>query len=117
MGFCAFRAPHGNDKMIRTSEGDLMKRTLTTVFLLAAVFRAVADCPDNPCPPGITSILDCPDEGCRQTAFDPNHPYDSELNKRKNVRSDDQQPVLRSVHWIKVSKIQRISLSAEVATN
>jgi hypothetical protein len=74
--------------MIGTGGGDFMKRILTTVFLLASVFCAPADCPDNPCPTGITSILDCPDEGCRQSAFDPNHPYDAELNKRKNVRSD-----------------------------
>ena len=78
-----------------------MKRTLPVLFLLASVFCAPADCPDNPCPTGITSILDCPDEGCRQSAFDPNHPYDAELNKRKNVRSDDQQPALRSIRWIK----------------
>ena len=82
-----------------------MKRTLATVFLLAAVFCAPADpqepCPDKPCPHKITEIGDCPDEGCRQSAFDPYHPYDPELNKRKNIRSDDQQPVLRTIRWIK----------------
>lgn len=59
-----------------------MKRALTILFFVASVFRAFADCSDNPCPSGITSITECPDEGCRQTAFDPNHPYDAELNKR-----------------------------------
>ena len=82
-----------------------MKRTLATLLLLPFVFCAPADaqqpCPDNPCPTVITKIGDCPDEGCRQSAFDPNHPYDPELNKRKNVRSDDQQAVLRSIRWIK----------------
>src|SRR5206468_3413513 len=79
----------------------IMKGILTTLFLFASVFSALGDCQDNPCPTGITSILDCPDEGCRQSAFDPNHPYDAELNRRKNIRSDDQQPVLRSIRWIK----------------
>jgi hypothetical protein len=78
-----------------------LKGTLTSIFLFAFVFCALGDCQDNPCPTGIMSILDCPDEGCRQSAFDPNHPYDAELNKRKNIRSDDQQPVLRSIRWMK----------------
>ena len=65
------------------------------------VFSALGDCQDNPCPNAINSITDCPDEGCRQGTFDPNHPYDAELNKRKNIRSDDQQAVLRSIRWIK----------------
>ena len=55
-----------------------MKRALTILFFVASVFRAFADCSDNPCPSGITSITECPDEGCRQTAFDPNHPYDAD---------------------------------------
>lgn len=78
-----------------------MKRPLTIVFLLVSVFCAPADCPDKPCPPGITNIGDCPDEGCRKSPPDPDHPYDPELNKRKNLRSDDQQAVLRSIRWIK----------------
>jgi hypothetical protein len=82
-----------------------MKRTLAVVFLCTAIFCAPADpqepCPDRSCPAGITKISDCPDEGCRQSAFDQDHPYDPELNKRKNIRSDDQQAVLRSIRWIK----------------
>ena len=31
----------------------------------------------------------------------PDHPYDPELNKRKNVRSDNQQPVMRTIRWMK----------------
>ena len=80
-----------------------MKRTLVILFLLVSVFCAPADaqpCPDTLCPDGITKIADCPDEGCAH-APDPNHPVDPELNKRKNIRSDDQQPVLRSIRWMK----------------
>jgi len=29
------------------------------------------------------------------------HQFDQELDKRKNIRSDDQQPVRRSIRWIK----------------
>src|SRR5438876_6740270 len=78
-----------------------MKRILPIFFLLLPVFCAPADCPDKPCPPGTNSIGDCPDEGCRKKAFDPDHPYDPELNKRKNIRSDDQPAVVRSIRWIK----------------
>ena len=82
-----------------------MKRTLTTLFLLASVFCAPADCPDNPCSHHITAIGDCPDEGCRQKPFDPDHPNDAELNKVKNIRPDAPAAVgpatLRSIRWIK----------------
>src|SRR5262245_8604183 len=78
-----------------------MKRPLAIVFLLASTLYASADCPDKPCPHPITEIADCPDEGCRQSEFDPYYPFDPELNKRKNIRSDDQQPALRSIRWIK----------------
>ena len=81
-----------------------MKRTLIKLFPLFFVLCALADaqpCPDIPCPDGITKIADCPDEGCMRGSPDPNHPLDPELNKRKNVRSDDQQPVLQSIRWMK----------------
>jgi hypothetical protein len=83
-----------------------MKRILAILLFLSSIFRSPANsqepCPDKTCPPGINSIGDCPDEGCRKNAFDPDHPYDPELNKRKNIQSDDQQPaVLRSIRWIK----------------
>jgi hypothetical protein len=80
-----------------------MKQTPTIFFLLALVFRAPADA-QQLCPDGITKIGECPDEGCRKTAPDPDHQYDPELDKRKNVRSDDQQPVLRSIRWIKFTR-------------
>jgi hypothetical protein len=82
---------------------------ISVLFLLVFVFCAPADsqepCPDRSCPPGITNIGDCPDEGCRKKPFDPYHPYDSELNKRKNIRPDDPEAVgpakLRTIRWIK----------------
>jgi hypothetical protein len=80
-----------------------MKRTLIKLFPLFFVLCGLADaqpCPDTLCPDGITKIADCPDEGCTRTP-DPNYPVDPELNKRKNIRSDDQQPVLRSIRWMK----------------
>ena len=84
---------------------DIMKQALTILFLSAFVFCAPANsqepCPDKSCPEGITSIGDCPDEGCRKKAFDPDPPYDPELNKVKNVRSDNQQSLVRSIRWIK----------------
>jgi hypothetical protein len=79
----------------------IMKRPLTLLFLLFSVLYAPAECPDNPCSHKITEIGDCPDEGCRQTKLDKEHPYDAELNKVKNIRSDDQPSVLRSIRWIK----------------
>ena len=70
-----------------------MKRTLIVLFLLVSVFCASADA--QPCPEGINDITHCPDEGCGDHAFDP------KLNKQKNIRSDDQAPVLRSIRWMK----------------
>jgi hypothetical protein len=77
-----------------------MKRTLTLLFLSASVFCAPADppCVTTPCSEGIKKITDCPDEGCTRKE---GHEFDQELDKRKNIRSDDQQPVRRSIHWIK----------------
>ena len=71
----------------------VMKQTLIILFFFVSVFSAPADA--QPCPDGINHITDCPDEGCGDHAFDP------ELNKRKNIRSDDQAPFLRSVRWMK----------------
>src|SRR5438128_11577280 len=71
-----------------------MKRPLIVFFLLTSVFcGASADA--QPCPEGINNITDCPDEGCGD------HPFDPKLNKQKNIRSDDQAPVLRSIRWMK----------------
>ncbi len=77
-----------------------MKRILPILFLLLFVFCAPADppCVTTPCPENINKIADCPDEGCTRTE---GHKFDQELDKRKNIRSDDQQAVLRSIRWMK----------------
>jgi hypothetical protein len=43
-------------------------------------------------------IRDCPDAGCTQTA---GHPFDPELDKLKNIRSDERKPDLQSFESIK----------------
>jgi hypothetical protein len=74
-----------------------MKRILTAVFLLVLAFPLVGGPGPQtgkkkvPCKP---SLAECPDEGCG-TQFDPN------LNRRKNVISDDQTATLRSLTWMK----------------
>jgi hypothetical protein len=77
-----------------------MKRILPILFLLLFVFCAPADtpCVTTPCAESIKKIEDCPDEGCTRKE---GHQFDQELDKRKNIRSDDQQPVLRSIRWMK----------------
>ncbi|SRR6266446_4339453 len=48
------------------------------------------------CAPNIKTIADCPPEGCgKKGRYDPN------LNKRKNIRSDNHRPTLRSIGWMK----------------
>ncbi len=42
----------------------------------------------------VKDITDCPDEGCGAS-------YDANLNKRKNIRSDNQQAIVRSIQWMK----------------
>src|SRR5438552_15565199 len=78
----------------------IMKRTLTLLFLLASVFCAPADppCVTTPCLQSIKKIADCPDEGCTRTE---GHQFDPELNKLKNIRSDDRKPELQSIQWMK----------------
>src|SRR6266498_4447287 len=90
--FCSSHSNHKND-MNRDRRRSQMKRTLIILFLLVSVFCAPADA--QPCPDGINDITDCPDEGCGDHEFDP------ELNKQKNIRSDDHEPVLRSIRWMK----------------
>jgi hypothetical protein len=77
-----------------------MKRILPILFLLLFVFCAPADppCVTTPCGENINKIADCPDEGCTRSE---GHKFDQELDKRKNIQSDDQQAVLRSIRWIK----------------
>jgi hypothetical protein len=80
-----------------------MKLPLATILLLASTFGAFADptCSTTPCPKGsekIKKIADCPNGGCTTKE---GHEFDQELDKRKNIQSDDQQPVLRSIRWMK----------------
>lgn len=80
-----------------------MKQTLPLLFLVASVFCAPADCVDTLCPQDenkhwtITKIGDCDDPCTRKK----NHDFDPELDKRKNIWWDNQEPVLRSIQWIK----------------
>jgi len=74
-----------------------MKRSLAAVFLFFLAFPIVG----GPGPQGHAkkvpckaSLAECPDEGCG-TKFDPN------LNRRKNIISDDQTATLRTLTWMK----------------
>jgi hypothetical protein len=48
----------------------------------------------------IHTITDCPDEGCGGR-------YDPDLNKEKNVRPAEQEPILRSIAWMKALRNPR----------
>jgi hypothetical protein len=68
------------------------------VLLLASALFARADCVTTPCSEGINKIADCPDGGCTQTE---GHQFDQELDRLKNIRSDERKPDLQSFDWIK----------------
>jgi hypothetical protein len=75
-----------------------MKRFLLIVLLLIFTFLAIATAKTKvkpklkpPCKP---NLAHCPPEGCG-TKFDPN------LNKLKNIRSDDQSATVRTLTWMK----------------
>lgn len=68
-------------------------RSVITLFTVLFAVSAIVE--GQQCADSIDDITECPDEGCGDHEFDP------ELNKRKNIRSDDQQPVLRSIRWMK----------------
>jgi hypothetical protein len=74
-----------------------MKRSFAAVFLLFLAFPLVGGRGPQghakrvPCK---ASLAECPDEGCG-TQFDPN------LNRRKNIISDDQTTTLRTLTWMK----------------
>lgn len=87
-----------------------MKRRLTITFLLlfvlsAITFSATGDAKPRkktsapsgkvtlPCPTALNSITDCPNTGCG--LLDPN------LNKRKNIRSDDQSAETKTIQDMK----------------
>ena|SRR5262249_25330494 len=88
-----------------------MKPTRGIVFLLLPVFCSAADpksganpqCTSTPCPKKVlqtNKIADCPDAGCTQTE---GHKFDPELDKLKNIRSDERKPDLQSFEWIKAT--------------
>ena len=65
---------------------------LVIFFLLVFIFSASIDAQHpTPCPE-VNSIADCPDEGCGG---------DPELNKRKNIRTNDQQSELKTIEELK----------------
>jgi hypothetical protein len=72
-----------------------MKQLSFVLFVALFVFSSPAQAQSTkptPCP-GVNDITDCADEGCGQGS-------DPELNKRKNIRSDDQATTLRSIQWM-----------------
>ncbi len=72
-----------------------MKRSLIAVLVLAIAFPATISAQTKKLkPPCRPTLADCPDEGCDRN-FDPN------LNRRKNIRSDDQAATTRSLTWMK----------------
>jgi hypothetical protein len=88
-----------------------MKRSLAAVFLLLLAFPLVGGPGPQgpkkkvPCEP---SLAECPDEGCG-TQFDPN------LNRRKNIISDDQTATLRTLTWMKSWMTRKIFKKATAA--
>lgn len=76
-----------------------MKRTFILLFLGFFVLNSTLYAQTQPkktatpCP-GVQTITDCPDKGCGKGS-------DARLNKLKNIRSDDQATVLRSIEWMK----------------
>jgi hypothetical protein len=81
-----------------------MKRILLSLFLLIFAFSSTVDAQQHrkkrtsaapatsKSPATIKNITQCPDEGI---GGDPN------LNKRKNIRSDNRRATLRSIQWMK----------------
>jgi hypothetical protein len=73
-----------------------MKRSfvkLVIFFLILSSTVQAQRAKPTPCP-GINDITDCPDDGCGKDR-------DPELNKHKNIRSDDQPTTLRTIKWMK----------------
>jgi len=69
------------------------------LFVTALAFSSIAEGQTRkatPCP-GVYEISDCGDEGCGNGS-------DPELNKRKNIRSDDQPATVQSIQWMKDRK-------------
>jgi hypothetical protein len=75
-----------------------MLRSVIAVLLFVMAFPAMVSPQQKATqklkPPCAASLADCPDQGCG-TSFDP------ELNKRKNIRSDNRAPTMRTLAWMK----------------
>src|SRR5262245_17976403 len=56
--------------------------------------RARAAAPASNCPDEVNDITDCPEEGCGGD-------FDANLNRRKNITSDDQTPVNKTIQDMK----------------
>lgn len=75
----------------------LLTSTLSALALSGAMVFAQAPATQSRSCSGIKTILDCPEAGCGQR-------FDPELNKRKNIRADGGQTVLRTIEWMKQLK-------------
>jgi hypothetical protein len=94
-----------NSKFVKRKGAYRMKRSLSVICLFIFIFGPALDAKQRArshtkakakaayCP-GVKVITDCADEGCGPHS-------DPELNKRKNIRSDNQQPVGRTIVWMK----------------
>jgi len=74
-----------------------VKEAIIAVFLVASSFWPLLNEPQGHSklkPPCERTLAECPDEGCGKS-------FDSNLNRRKNIRSDDQTATLRTLTWMK----------------
>lgn len=76
-----------------------MKRSITAVFLLCVCLATAANAQTRKKktslkPPCAADLAHCPDEGCGKS-------FDSNLNRRKNIRSDNQAATPRNLTWMK----------------
>lgn len=77
-----------------------MKRSVFVVLFLLLAFPLAGGPGPQPTPkkkPCRATINDCPDQGCAGDGRE----IDENLNRRKNIRSDDQTATLRSLTWMK----------------
>ena len=82
------------------------------LFLVLPVFCSAAEphsaaqpqCTTTPCPHKVLqtkNIADCPDEGCVDPKTNKGHKFDPQLDKLKNLRSDERKPDLQSFERLK----------------
>lgn len=72
-----------------------MKRTLILILLAILSFPPTVTAQAKTCPRNLRNIRRCPVTGCGGRAIDQN------LNRRKNIRADDNTPIRRTLQWIK----------------